>query len=77
MEKLLDNGLITQTKYFRLIRNEFTQDQIDRFINRQLVETRQITKHVANIIEGCYLHTRVFTIQANLTHEFREKIWYL
>ena len=72
-KKLLDNGLITQTKYFRLIRNEFTQDQIDRFINRQLVETRQITKHVANIIEGCYLHTRVFTIQANLTHEFREK----
>ena len=67
-KKLLDNGLITQTKYFRLIRNEFTQDQIDRFINRQLVETRQITKHVANIIEGCYLHTRVFTIQANLTY---------
>lgn len=43
-KKLLDNGLITQTKYFRLIRNEFTQDQIDKFINRQLVETRQITK---------------------------------
>lgn len=72
-KKLLDNGLITQTKYFRLIRNEFTQDQIDKFINRQLVETRQITKHVANIIEGCYPHTRVFTIRANLTHEFREK----
>ena len=64
-------------KYFRLIRNEFTQDQIDRFINRQLVETRQITKHVANIIEGCYLHTRVFTIQANLTHELEKNMVFI
>ena len=72
-KKLYDNGLITQTKYFRLIRNEFTQDQIDKFINRQLVETRQIIKHVANIIENHYEDTKVFTVRANLSHEFREK----
>ena len=72
-KKLYDNGLITQTKYYRLIRNEFRPDQIDKFINRQLVETRQITKHVANIIENHYKGTKVFTVRADLSHEFREK----
>ena len=72
-KKLFDNGLISQTKYYRLIRTEFRQDQIDKFINRQLVETRQIIKHVANIIENHYEGTKVFTVRANLSHEFREK----
>lgn len=72
-KKLYDNGLITQTKYYRLMRDEFRRDQIDKFINRQLVETRQIIKHVANIIENHYEDTRVFTIRADLSHEFREK----
>ena len=72
-KKLYDNGLITQTKYYRLMRDEFRRDQIDKFINRQLVETRQIIKHVANIIENHYKGTKVFTIRADLSHEFREK----
>lgn len=72
-KKLYDNGLITQTKYYRLMRYEFRRDQIDKFINRQLVETRQIIKHVANIIENHYEDTKVFTVRANLSHEFREK----
>lgn len=72
-KKLYDNGLITQTKYYRLMRDEFRRDQIDKFINRQLVETRQIIKHVANIIENHYEDTKVFTVGANLSHEFREK----
>ena len=72
-KKLYDNGLITQTKYYRLMRDECRRDQIDKFINRQLVETRQIIKHVANIIENHYEDTKVFTVRANLSHEFREK----
>lgn len=72
-KKLYDNGLITQTKYYRLMRDEFRRDQIDKFINRQLVETRQIIKHVANIIENHFEDTKVFTVRANLSHEFREK----
>lgn len=72
-KKLYDNRLITQTKYYRLMRDEFRRDQIDKFINRQLVETRQIIKHVANIIENHYEDTKVFTVRANLSHEFREK----
>ena len=72
-KKLYDNGLITQTKYYRLMRDEFRRDQIDKFINRQLVETRQIIKHVANIIENHYKETKVFTVRADLSHEFREK----
>lgn len=54
------------------MRDEFRRDQIDKFINRQLVETRQIIKHVANIIENHYEDTKVFTVRANLSHEFRE-----
>lgn len=77
MEKLYDNGLITQTKYYRLMRDEFRRDQIDKFINRQLVETRQIIKHVANIIENHYEDTKVFTVKANLSHEFRENTEYI
>ena len=72
MESLYDNGLITQTKYLSIIRDEFRRDQIDKFINRQLVETRQIIKHVANIIENHYEDTKVFTVKANLSHEFRK-----
>lgn len=72
-KKLYDNGLTTQTKYYRLMRDEFRRDQIDKFINRQLVETRQIIKHVANIIENHFEDTKVFTVRANLSHEFREK----
>lgn len=72
-DKLYKNGLISQTKYYRLNRNEFTNDQVEKFINRQLVETRQITKYVANILNNHYEHTKVLTIRADLSHQFREK----
>lgn len=72
-KKLFDVGLISQIKYFNLINNKDTVKKIEGFIRRQLVETRQITKHVTNIIKEIYEDTEVFSIKANLAHDFRDK----
>ena len=73
-KSLFDNGLITQTKYFRLIKRKLfeTKDDKERFIERQLVETRQITKYVTNLLTNQY-KSKVFAIRADLVHQFREK----
>ncbi|WP_286669517.1 type II CRISPR RNA-guided endonuclease Cas9 [Thomasclavelia cocleata] len=70
---LLDHKLISQKKYFNLIRNEMDLRTIEKFINRQLVETRQIIKHVANIIDNHYVNSSVVAIRANIIHDFRIK----
>ena len=72
-KKLLDSGLISQIKYFNLLNNKETDRRIEGFIKRQLVETRQITKNVTNILEKVYKDTEVYAIKAQLTHDFREK----
>ena len=66
-------GLISAKKEFALTRKEYTDDQIEGFINRQLVETRQITKHVANILNNFYKNTKIIYLHANLSHNYREK----
>lgn len=70
---LFDHKLISAKKYFSLIRTEFNEKDQERFINRQLVETRQIIKNVAQIINEHYTDTKVVTIRANLSHDFRMK----
>ena len=72
-EYLHEHKLISDVKYYRLMRTEFNKDTLERFIDKQLVETRQIIKHVANILTNYYSGTKVMTIRANLTHEFRVK----
>lgn len=71
--KLYDAGLISQVKYFNLINNIETEKRIEGFIKRQLVETRQITKHVTNILKTLYEDSSVFAIKATLGHDFRDK----
>lgn len=66
-------NLISAKKEFALTRKEYTKDQIEGFINRQLVETRQITKHVANILNNFYKKTKIIYLHANLSHNYREK----
>ncbi len=65
--------LISAKKYNRLIRDKYTDSDIEGFINRQLVETRQISKHVANILNNYYSKTKVTYLHANLSHDYREK----
>lgn len=66
-------GLISASKFYRLTRDKYTDEDIKGFINRQLVETRQITKHVANIISNLYKNTKVVYLKANLSHNYRER----
>ncbi len=66
-------GLMSAKKYHNLIRNEYKEEDIQGFINRQIVETRQITKHVANIISNIYHKTKVVYLKSNLSHNYRER----
>lgn len=70
---LKDNGLISNKKFYRLTRKEYSDEDIEGFINRQLVETRQITKHVANILNGFYKDTKIIYLKASLSHDYRDR----
>ena len=72
-KKLLDNKLISQVKYQRLIRRTFflTDSDEEKFVQRQLVETRQIIKLVTNLLNSLYQDVKVYSLRANITHNFR------
>ena len=74
-KSLLDVGLISTSKYYRLIRRRMfeTDSDRDKFIKRQLVETRQIIKYVANLLKNEDDEIDIYTIRGELTHNFREK----
>lgn len=72
-KKLKKNKLISAKKFHNLVRNEYNEEDIQGFINRQLVETRQITKHVANILNSYHKKTKVIYLKAELSHMYREK----
>lgn len=66
-------GLMSPKKFHNLVRDKYSDEDIAGFINRQLVETRQITKHVANILNNYYKSTKVVYLKANLSHNYRER----
>lgn len=78
---LLKSGCISQRKYNNLtksIKGGLKQEDKDKFINRQLVETRQITKHIAEILNS-YLNkeesekrTNIILLKARLVSDFRK-----
>lgn len=73
---LLDKGLINKKKYERLVRNyPLSDEELSQFISRQLVETRQSTKAVANILEQLYPRpdTEIVYVKAALASEFRHQ----
>ena len=74
-KSLLEAGLITQVKFSRLIKTKMFETDSDRekFIERQLVETRQITKYVTNLLVNEYKDSNVYSIRADLGHLFRLK----
>ena len=70
-------GLLTTKKYNNLCRTSFSKEAIEGFINRQLVETRQICINVANIIDS-YLNkgkktTNVLYIKSGISSAYRDK----
>lgn len=67
-------GLLGDEKYKRLTRNTpFTDDERYGFINRQLTETTQSTKAVAELLKGKYPDTEIVYVKARLTSEFRQE----
>ena len=65
-------GLISEEKYNRLTRKTpFTDEEKQGFVNRQLVETRQSTKAVAEILKTMFPETGVVYVKAGLASEFR------
>ena len=80
-EKLLRANLISERKFSYLTKLELTDDDKARFIQRQLVETRQITKHVAAILHQYFNQTqelekekdiRIITLKSSLVSQFRQ-----
>ena len=69
---LLDKNLISKRKYDRLTRNTpLTEDELNDFTNRQLVETRQSTKAIAELLKKRYPDTAIEYIKAALVSDFR------
>ena len=66
-------NLISAKKFHNLVRKEYNDEDIKGFINRQLVETRQITKHVANILNTYYKNTKIIYLKAKISHDYRDR----
>ena len=72
-QQLRDRKLISEKKFRSLTRSEMDDKTISGFINRQIVETRQISIHVANILKKTYGENKnISFINANLSHNYRE-----
>ncbi len=74
---LYKSNLIGAKKYRNLIRKNINDDDIEKFTARQLVETRQMSKHIATLLSEHYsnnkINTEVKIIRANLVSNFRKK----
>lgn len=85
--RLYKSGLISKRKFDNLTKAErggLTEADKAGFIKRQLVETRQITKHVAQILDARFNTERdendkvirdvkVITLKSNLVSQFRKE----
>lgn len=86
-QQLLDSKLISERKFNNLTKSERGGlDERDKvgFIKRQLVETRQITKHVARILDARFntevseknqkiRSVKIITLKSNLVSNFRKE----
>lgn len=73
-EFLLKNGLMEKEKFNRLTRaTGFAEDELHQFINRQLVETRQSTKAVAQLLRERYPETEIVYVKAGIVSRFRQE----
>ena len=86
-KQLLDSKLISERKFNNLTKAERGGlDERDKvgFIRRQLVETRQITKHVAQILDARFntevtekdkknRNVKIITLKSNLVSNFRKE----
>ena len=69
---LHDAGLMSDKKYKNLICTSITEGRMKGFIARQIVETSQIVKHTALMLENRFPETGIRPVKAALSHELRE-----
>ena len=73
-ETLRKNGLMSEEKFRRLTRaTQLTDAEKMGFINRQLVETRQSTKVIAQLLQEKFPHSEIVYVKAGLVSEFRQE----
>lgn len=71
-EILKDKGFITKEKYNRLTRKTpLTVDELADFVERQLVETRQVTKVVSDVMKNMYKSSEIVYVKAKNVSSFR------
>ncbi|MBQ7834074.1 MAG: type II CRISPR RNA-guided endonuclease Cas9, partial [Lachnospiraceae bacterium] len=71
---LKEKDFITEEKYNRLTRSTmFTNEELAGFINRQLVETRQGTKVITQILKQAFPKTEIVFNKAGIVSDFRHK----
>ena len=67
-------GLISEEKYKRLVRSTpFSENEKWGFINRQLTETSQSTKAVAQILKVRFPNTEIVYSKASIVSDFRHE----
>lgn len=65
-------GLMSSEKFYRLTRtSRLSETELEGFINRQLVETRQATKAAAEILKLFLPDTRIVFVKAGHVTDFR------
>ena len=71
---LHDKKMIGDKKYDRLKRNtELTEDELASFVQRQLTETQQSTKALAQLLKERYPESEIVYSKAGNISEFRQK----
>ncbi len=70
--ELLSSKLIGQKKFKNLTRRTVDDEEMQGFINRQLVETSQIIKHVVALFKAHYPETEVRAVNARLSSSMRD-----
>lgn len=69
----MQSKFITREKYNRLVcREKFSDEQLAGFISRQIVETRQGTKVVAQLFEKMFPESEVVYVKAGNVSTFRQ-----
>jgi hypothetical protein len=71
---LKDRGFISDKKFTRLVRSTpLTDKELSEFVARQVVETQQSTKAIANLMKEYYPNTRPVYSKAKNVSDFRDK----
>lgn len=71
-DSLRAQGFLTEEKHKRLVRTRnLTAEELENFVARQLVETRQTTKVIAQILQRIMPNTRIVYVKAGLISDFR------